>query len=170
MSATISLRPAQPADLPFQLELYASTRITELAQTGWSPDEVRAFLESQFAAQTRHYTRFYPQAETSIVLEEGQVPIGRMIVDRSGDGLLLMDIALLPEARGRGTGTGLVRALLAEAEQKGQPVSLHVELFNPAQRLYARLGFKVVSSEGIYARMEWQPAAAEPAGQPEGAG
>ena len=43
-----TLRPATPSDEPFLLQLYASTRTEELAQTGWSvvlvrfEDEVRA--------------------------------------------------------------------------------------------------------------------------------
>jgi hypothetical protein len=37
-------------------------------------------------------------------------------------------------------------------------VSIHVEKNNPAWRLYARLGFKVVEHKGVYDLMEWRPA------------
>jgi len=37
------------------------------------------------------------------------------------------------------------------------PVSLHVETFNRARRLYDRLGFVEQDTNGIYALMEWTP-------------
>lgn len=58
-------------------------------------------------------------------------------------------IALAYEARGRGIGTQLLRALMSLAEkQKHKQISLYVEPSNPgAQRFYERLGFKAVASE-----------------------
>ena len=34
---------------------------------------------------------------------------------------------------------------------------LHAEIFNPAQRLYERLGFSKIGMDGIYFKMEWRP-------------
>ncbi|HEX6939117.1 MAG TPA: GNAT family N-acetyltransferase, partial [Longimicrobiales bacterium] len=67
------------------------------------------------------------------------------------------DIALLPEHRGRGIGTALLEALIAEADAAGKPVSIHVEQYNPARRLYARLGFREVEDLGVYVFMERPP-------------
>ena len=36
-------------------------------------------------------------------------------------------------------------------------VILSVEIFNPAKRLYERLGFSVIEEVGIYQRMIWMP-------------
>jgi hypothetical protein len=36
---------------------------------------------------------------------------------------------------------------------------MHVERFNPALRLYERLGFRLVEDRGVYLFLEWQPAA-----------
>lgn len=69
----------------------------------------------------------------------------------------IMDIALLPEHRGRGTGTALLHRLMAEATSAGKFVSIHVERFNPALRLYRRLGFEPAADEGVYVRLEWRP-------------
>ena len=44
-------------------------------------------------------------------------------------------------------------ALLAYADRLGRPVSLHVEPFNPARRLYERLGFRVIETRGLYELM-----------------
>ena len=69
----------------------------------------------------------------------------------------LIDITLLPEFRQDGIGTWLLRDLLAEGEAAGKPVTIHVEVFNPAMRLYERLGFRSVEERGPYRLMEWRP-------------
>src|SRR5207302_173775 len=70
----------------------------------------------------------------------------------------IVDIAFLPEHRGRGMGTALMQDLLDEAELAGKPVTIHVEQFNPAMRLYRRLGFEKVEGHGVYDLMRWTPA------------
>jgi [ribosomal protein S18]-alanine N-acetyltransferase len=58
-------------------------------------------------------------------------------------------IGVRKEARGRGIGGLLLRALLSEAGRRGiARVSLSVELDNPALRLYERLGFEKTGREG----------------------
>ncbi|MCP4663054.1 MAG: GNAT family N-acetyltransferase [bacterium] len=52
-----------------------------------------------------------------------------------------------------------IRYLLTEAEEAGKPVRIHVERFNPAMRLYERLGFTQVDDQGVYYLMEWSPPA-----------
>ncbi|MFP5246640.1 MAG: GNAT family N-acetyltransferase, partial [Thermoanaerobaculia bacterium] len=74
--------------------------------------------------------------------------------------LRVMDIALVPEHRGRGIGGVLMHELLSRARAEGRSVSIHVEMNNPAMRLYERLGFRQIDSYGIYHLMEWQPDAA----------
>jgi len=68
-----------------------------------------------------------------------------------------MDIALLPEFRGRGIGTALLSALIEEAEREGKRVSIHVERYNPARRLYARLGFREAEDRGVYLYLVLEP-------------
>ena len=68
-----------------------------------------------------------------------------------------MDIALLPEHRGAGIGSAVLRGLLAEAAAAGKPVRIHVERLNPARRLYERLGFAPIEDKGVYYLMEWRP-------------
>ncbi len=36
-------------------------------------------------------------------------------------------------------------------------LSIHVEHDNPARRLYDRLGFQHVDTNGVYHLMEWRP-------------
>ncbi|HEX5716519.1 MAG TPA: GNAT family N-acetyltransferase, partial [Thermoanaerobaculia bacterium] len=69
----------------------------------------------------------------------------------------LIDISLTPELRGKGVGSALLRELMAEAEAAGKPLTIHVEKYNPAMRLYLRLGFKSIEDRGPYDLMEWKP-------------
>jgi hypothetical protein len=55
--------------------------------------------------------------------------------------------------------------VLAEADEAGLPVVLHVEPANPARRLYERLGFVARAAEGIHLAME-RPAPAGASGPP----
>ena len=69
----------------------------------------------------------------------------------------MVDIALLPDWRGRGVGTALTQPVIAEARAAGKTVSISVEKHNPAERLYRRLGFREVADEGVHWIMEWCP-------------
>jgi predicted GNAT family acetyltransferase len=83
--------------------------------------------------------------------------LGRLYVDRGEEALLVIDLALLPEHRGKGIGTRLLTRVQAEAAATGKPVRMHVERFNPARRLYDRLGFHQIADEGVYLLLEWKP-------------
>jgi ribosomal protein S18 acetylase RimI-like enzyme len=152
----ISFRPIGADDRSFLYHVYASTREEELAVTGWSAVQKEAFLMMQFKAQHTDYQEHYPQAAFLVILRQGQ-PIGRLYLDRRLDTLRIIDIALLPQYRGQGVGTTILEAILSEGQRLGLPVSIHVERFNPAQRLYRRLGFRQVADRGVYYLMEKTP-------------
>ena len=152
----LELRPAGADDEAFLFALYASTRAEELALVPWSDAEKDAFLRMQFEAQRRHYATYYPTAAHDVVLADGE-PAGRLYVDRREDEISVIDIALLPEYRGRGIGTQLLTPILAEADAVGKKVSIYVEHRNRARRLYERLGFVEVADQGVYALLERQP-------------
>jgi ribosomal protein S18 acetylase RimI-like enzyme len=158
-AAAVTLRPIEPADSEFLLRVYASTRSEELAPVPWSDEQKDAFLRQQFEAQRAYWNEHYASADLAIVEIDGE-PAGRFYVNRGQDEIRLVDIALLPEYRKGGIGTGLIRELLAEAETRGLPVTIHVEVGNPARKLYERLGFERVADRGVYILMQWRPAAA----------
>jgi hypothetical protein len=93
----------------------------------------------------------YPDARFEIV-EHAQEPIGRIVIAATADAIRLVDIALLPGWRGRGIGTGLIGDVLAAADR---PVRLVVRHGSRARALYDRLGFEMVTTDEIEARMEW---------------
>jgi ribosomal protein S18 acetylase RimI-like enzyme len=152
----VGFRPITDADLPFLYRVYASTRTEELALVAWSDGQKAAFLTAQFEAQHAHYQRYYPGAEWLVITHAGQ-PVGRLYIVRWTREHRLIDITLLPEHRGQGLGTALLHDLMTEAAAAAKAVSIHVEKFNPAMRLYKRLGFQMVEDKGVYDLMRWTP-------------
>lgn len=153
----ITARPIEERDLNFLCRLYGSIRSGELALTDWSEEQKQAFIQHQFDAQHHHYRTHYKTAEFWLLEREGQ-PIGRLYVDRWPLEIRLVDIALVPEVRGQGVGQALLSALIEEGRASGKPVSIHVEMFNPAMRLYERLGFVAIGEHGPYKLMQWSAA------------
>ena len=95
-------------------------------------------------------------AAFQVILADGQ-PAGRLYVARWPNEIRIVDITLLPEYRNSGIGTRLLKGLMAEARRAQKVLSIHVELFNPALRLYTRLGFVKTGEHGVYYRMDWTP-------------
>jgi GNAT superfamily N-acetyltransferase len=157
----VTLRPICAGDGSFLFEVYASTRLEELAPLGWSAEQRAAFLTQQFNAQHHYYQANYAGADFQVILL-GDRPIGRLYVARWEDEIRVIDIALLPEYYNAGIGSRLLGDLLDEAAQAGKPVRIHVEKFNPALRLYQWLGFAIVEDRGVYWFMEWAQSAAPP--------
>src|SRR5215470_16790499 len=124
----VSFRPIRPDDAAFLYEVYASTRAEELAVVDW------------VEAQHQFYQEQYTQTDFLLILRDA-VPVGRLYVARWQDEIRIVDIAILPPYRNARIGTAIRRALLAEAAAAQKPVRIHVEKFNPALRLYERLGF-----------------------------
>ncbi|HET7228749.1 MAG TPA: GNAT family N-acetyltransferase [Longimicrobium sp.] len=160
---SLSLRPITDADLPFLLNLYGTLRADELAQVPWNDEQKSAFVLQQFEAQHAWWQEHYKGARFDLVLLNGQ-PAGRLYVDVWKREIRIVDIALMPEFRGSGLGTLLLRRVFREGDAAGKPVSIHVEVFNPARRLYERLGFVQKGTHGdVYILMERPAGSAEPA-------
>ena len=152
---SITLRDASDEDEAFLREVYATTRAQELAVVPWSDEQREAFLRMQFDAQHLHYHSHFPDASYQIILNEAG-PIGRLYVSRKEAEIRIMDITLLPQHRNAGIGTSLVRELLHEADLTGKAVNIWVELFNPSQTLFERLGFSKVEEDGFNYLMEYR--------------
>lgn len=106
----------------------------------------------QFKAQQAHYRTAFPNAEFLIILND-EVPVGNITVETTSQEIRLIDIGLLPDNRGEGIGS----TLLKELQTQGKRIILHVEQSNPAKHLYEKLGFQELESNGIHKRMLWMP-------------
>jgi ribosomal protein S18 acetylase RimI-like enzyme len=148
----ITLRRSTAADRALLEGVYWSIREPELAVVPWDDAAKRAFVAHQFTLQDKHYREHYPGATFDVIEADGQ-PAGRLYVHWGDADIRIMDVALLPEFRGQGIGTRLLRELLDTGRASGRSVSIQVVRGNPARRLYERLGFHAVSEQGIYVLM-----------------
>jgi GNAT superfamily N-acetyltransferase len=152
----ITFRAGTDADYDFQRLLYHDARAEEMKHFPFDEPQKNAFLDWQFECQWKHYREHYPTCDWQIILAEGR-PVGRLLVDRWKDQIRIVDIALLSEMRGRGIGGQLMSEILGEGRRTGKPVTIHVEVFNPAMKLYERLGFNAEATSGAYVFMKWTP-------------
>lgn len=110
--------------------------MSSLVETVWGWDE---------ADQRRRFREAFAPARTrGIVVDETDV--GVLVVEERGTEVVLHLIEVLPGYQRRGLGSAVVRDLLDRASRRGLPVALQVLRVNPAQRLYRRLGFRVVGA------------------------
>ena len=156
LSQGYALRAETDDDLPFLMRLFASTRERELAPMPWSAEQRQAFLASQFDAQRHHYRSHIADGDYR-VLEHDGAGAGRLYLDIRQTHLHVVDIALMPAWRGKGLGTAILTALQENGRAHGMPVGIFVEKFNPALRLYRRLGFTEIADHDVYLEMEWAP-------------
>ena len=154
--AGYDLRPIGDVDHDFLYRVYADSRADEMAVVDWSEEQKEQFLCMQFDMQHSYYQEHYADSRFDVILEDGEA-IGRLYVRRSAGEILIVDIALLASQQGQGKGGRIMRELLAEAAQSGAAVRIHVEVFNPAMRLYENLGFREINEVGVYKYMEWLP-------------
>lgn len=148
-------------DLVLLRQVYASTRAEELALTDWSTAQKEAFIDQQFNAQHHYYSEHYPGAVFYMIEISGQ-PAGRLYLHRQPGEIRIMDITLLPAFRAQGAGTRLLHDIQTEGQRTRRKVTIHVERFNPARRLYERLNFQLIEDRGVYLFLGWQPLDKEP--------
>ena len=153
-----SLRPASAGDRPFLLHLFTQDKIEELQARHWDPALRDQVMAQQFAAQEQYYRSNSPGADAYIAQADG-LAVGRLTTGDLGSRLHVMDVALLPEWRGRGLGSWLITRCQAQARGQGVPLSLKCLRQSRALNLYQRLGFAIIGGDAVQAVMEWKPAA-----------
>ena len=108
----------------------------------------------QYALQDRHYRAYFPGAEPMVIVVS-DAPAGRLYRAFYADTLNVLDIALVPEMRGRGIGTRLMTAAQADATRDGRRIVLQVAHDDPVQCWYERLGFRRGELQGLHREMTW---------------
>jgi len=149
----LRLRPEREGDLAFRLSLFGDSR-PDLALL--PPAAREQIMSLQFRAQTMSYRAQFPDARFDIIEIDG-VAIGRIVVDRAGATLRIVDQALAPAFRNLGIGSAIMRALMQEAGRTQRMLRLHVASNNDAaMRLYVRLGFVPVETSAAHIELEWR--------------
>jgi N-acetylglutamate synthase-like GNAT family acetyltransferase len=149
------LRRASDADEGFLLELYTQGRAAELLFSGMDAMQREVFLQMQFRARQASYLASYPEALDEIICLDDGAQAGRVLVDRSGGGMRLVDIAVVDARQRQGLGTQVIQALQQECRAQGAELKLQVIKESAAERLYRQLGFTVMSEDSLRRRMVW---------------
>jgi len=159
--AELTVRPATADDRELLFEIYASSRREQVAAYGWSPLEKDRFLRLQYDAHDLQLV-----GRRLVVLADDE-PIGRLYLAKTEYDVRIVDVSLLPEARGLGFGSALMTIVLEESEAAGLPVHLTLARDNVrALRLCLRLGFEVTGEDSIYLHLSRRPATSTPPMRP----
>ena len=151
----IIFRHIEDNDSPFIEKVYRSTRENELLFTNWTEEQKKTFVLMQLNAQLADYKRNYKGATYELVFFNKQ-PVGCLYLWETNYEIRVLDISLLPEFRGNGIGSSILKEIIVSARLKNKFISLHVEHNNPAKKLYERLGFKGKSSSDTHEYMEYK--------------
>ncbi len=137
------------ADEPFVYQLFGQDRRAMLQHAAFRPELMEALLKMQYESQCHTWRQTAPTARYVVVRNAG-IAIGRVVIDQTPAGIHLVDISLLPLARGRGIGGALLDGLAAVAAARGLPIQAQVAADNPALNLYLRKGFVVEDRSQFY--------------------
>ena len=132
----VRLRPAADDDADFVFATYEAT-LRPYVEWAWGWDE---------SFQLAGFWKHHPLEQLQLVTAEGE-RAGVMHVEERADVHFIRMIFLSPAFQGRGVGSRLLLAEAARARDKGKPLHLKVIKVNPAKRLYARLGFTVITED-----------------------
>jgi RimJ/RimL family protein N-acetyltransferase len=151
----LELRPEQETDAAFRFALFCDSQSAGWDALPLTPQMRQQLMRHQFEAQILGYRSAFPDARFDIVMRDGE-PIGRIIVDRPGTHLHIVDQAIVPRWRGQGIGSSIMRALMHEAADAAIPLRLKVVPTNAAAlRLYRRLGFRPIAEPAPFLELEW---------------
>ena len=150
--AGVDLCAEAAGDLAFCEALFVDMQRPVLELADWTIDQCAAYLKLQFAQRERDIRSRYPRADYCIVRFGGE-RVGRLVVDRSGTSIRLLEIVIGAGYRGRGIARDCLRRLCAEADARGCIVELLVAVENPAVRLYLDFDFEAVDNDGVYFKM-----------------
>lgn len=152
------LRPVTTEDEPLLDALFVEEKMAQLAGLGLSESQKRSLVEMQARGRRMTYATQYPAAIDLILLDGKGVAVGRLLVDRQADCWRIVDIAIRTAYRGLGLGTLALQESQRQAAAVGAGMELQVMRFNPARRLYERLGFHAVREDAVMAEMVWSTA------------
>jgi len=152
----VTTRPTSDDDSMLLFELYASSRAEELSRSGWVTPQQRSFFRMQAQNQELYFQRHYDHLDRRTICING-FSAGRVLIDRPGHAITVVDLALLPAFRGRGVGSLLIRSILQEAAEKRLPVHLEAPKRGDVFVHCEQLGFRCIEDAGDRWHMVWHP-------------
>jgi ribosomal protein S18 acetylase RimI-like enzyme len=105
------------------------------------------------AAQEVGFKKEWDSAQVRIVAVDG-VDVGWLQTGTQDDHFFIAQLFVDRPFQRQGIGTEVMKRLIDEAERARKAVRLNVVKFNPALRLYERLGFRVTHEDNRKVYME----------------
>lgn len=158
----LSLHLATLDDSDFLYDLFVTSREREF---GPLPAQTRELLARQqyslhrqgLAAEFSDANHFIIKTGADLANDDEKKPVGMVILAERPDVLWVVDMALEPSRRSGGIGTSLLTLLMERCRESKRTMRGSVTPYNPARRLYARLGVKELPGERGYISLEWRP-------------
>jgi ribosomal protein S18 acetylase RimI-like enzyme len=150
----IQLEIRTESDSGFFMELFGEIKSSELLLNTW-PEQIRhQMITMQFQAFEQSIITEFPGSIDFLILFNS-VKAGRLQINKDEKEIRIINISLLPAFRNKGIGSKILNNIIIEASHT--PVFLEVDKTNPAQKLYSRLGFKIVQQNEIKYLMKYTP-------------
>lgn len=143
----ITYRAAREQDFDFLFGLHRAAMRTYVEETygPWIDDWQREYFRARFNPNNLK------------IIQVDRRDAGVLEVQDRAEELFVVRIELLPTYQRRGIGSAVMKALLAEADQRGKPVALRVLKVNiRARDLYQRLGFGVTGETDTHYIMAYE--------------
>jgi GNAT superfamily N-acetyltransferase len=154
----LTLRPVRDdeADRAFLYALFVARKAADMAAMPIGAAAKDFLLSAQYRSMTATYRHEFPNARWEVVELMGE-PVGRLVTDVGDRCVTYVDIALLPQAQGRGLGTRLMTSALEEPRRLGLPARVNVLEQNVASlKLWDRLGFVREGGSRPFVRLGWR--------------
>lgn len=135
----------------FIKDLFFQYKTHELQAYSWPPEVLLPLLEMQFKAQEDAYHNQFPHSE-EFILSENNSPVGWLLINKA-ETYHIVNIIVHDDYRGKNIGTRTVQEVIKRADSENKKVTLTVGKSSPAQKLYLRLGFKIVSADQLFISM-----------------
>lgn len=129
------------------LDLLRSSAHAELAGVDIAPELLDALAQQQAVARLAGHRSSHPNALEAYVLGADGRVAGRLVLTDTLRGWHLVDLVVLPSARGGGLGSAMVGSVTGLADSRGRAVRLRVARLSPAVHLYLRTGFTVEDAD-----------------------
>lgn len=137
-------------DTAFLAGLYLACR-PDLGALPVPRSVITAIARHQQGQRDADYALRYPEAQSWLV-EDGECPLGWVLLARAGHGVRVVDLAVDARQRRKGVAQAVLRTLQREEEA----IALRVRADNgPARALYSQLGFTQMEDQGNVLELAW---------------
>ena len=141
----VALRPALDQDFDYCKRVYFN-------EMNWIIEE----LQLNRSAQETSFEQLWNVNQVQIIAL-GNVDIGWLQTITQDDGLFIGQMFVERPFQRKGIGTDVLAGLIREADLAHQTLRLSVAKINPAQRLYERMGFRIIHEDDRKFHMKRDP-------------